>query len=183
MSVLHNSNRLYTPPAYKKPTTAELMARPIGLEFSPPVESVERWRGYRLPLRVEFNIDEPNVFYELIDADHRRVDVDGDFDQLRELMFAANATARRYNAYRGMVSRGANVSHVERLSNLHPCDPTPVRIGLAFECLIFQYGTDWITNLDLFDLEGFGVLNADMTPTPLRRALARLAARGERRAA
>ena len=102
---------------------------------------------------------------DTVDADHRRVDVLGDFDRLREIMFAANASAVKYYPNKGQVLRGNEICFFERLSDLHPCDRHAPRLGLAFECLIFRMHTDWITDVDLWQLRnGVGVLEEDMTP-------------------
>ncbi len=163
-AVIHHLNRPFQPPRYREPSSEEIRAGKRPIEYSKPVPEVLHWRGHRLPLRVEFNIDEPVVFYELVDADHRRVDVPGDFDQLREIMFAANASAVKFYRYPGQVMRGNEVFLFERMCGLHPCDRYPARFGLAFECLIFGVHTDWITDVDLWNLRGIGVLEEDMTP-------------------
>lgn len=151
---------------YKQPTHAEFTAAHgnLATEWSDPIPNVDRWRGHKLPLRIEFNLDEPHVFYELLDADHRRVNIEGDFEQLRGIMNFANASAVRYYPHRGMVLRGEKIAYFERLSDLHPCDRRPPRVSLAFECMIFRAYTNWITKFDLWDLESVGVLNPDMTP-------------------
>lgn len=165
-AVIHYLDRPFQPPRYREPTSEQLReGKRTDFEFSKPIPEVLHWRGHRLPLRVEFNIDEPVVFYELVDADHRRVDVLGDFDRLREIMFAANASAVKYYPNKGQVLRGNEICFFERLSDLHPCDRHAPRLGLAFECLIFRMHTDWITDVDLWQLRnGVGVLEEDMTP-------------------
>lgn len=166
-AVIYHLDRAYAPPQpYREPTMAELTAyagEPAVRAGADHVD-VTHWRGYRLPLRVEWNVAEPMVFYELVDADHRRVDVPGDFDQVRQLMMDVNATASR-RLRTGEVLRGESLAYIDRLSELHPCNRHRVRLGLAFECMIVGQHTGWITNTDLWQLKnGAGVLEEDMTP-------------------
>lgn len=165
-AVIHYLDRPFQPPRYREPTSEQICeGKRTGFEFSKPIPDVSHWKGHRLPLRLEFNISEPVVYYELVDADHRRVDMPGDFDQLREIMFAANKSAVKYYRNKGQVLRGDQLCFFERLSDLHPCDRHSPRLGLAFECLIFRVHTDWITDVDLWQLRnGVGVLEDDMTP-------------------
>jgi hypothetical protein len=165
-AIIRHLNRTFVPPAYREPSTDEILAQRLPDEkAADDFVATAHWRGHRLPLRVEFNIQEPVAYYELLDADHRRVNVPGDFDQLRNVMEEANATATRRHARFGTIMRGDGLAYAERLSWLHPCNGHRVRLGLAFECIIFGQHTDWITNFDLLDLKsGVGVLESDMTP-------------------
>lgn len=165
-AIIDHLNRPFTPPPYRAPTMAELQPdyRESDIAAVGHVD-VTHWRGRRLPLRVEFNIDREKLVHQLVDADHRRVDVSGDFDQLRRMMIDANGTASSRNVRTNRVLRGEELSHVERLSDLHPCNRHRVRYGLAFECMLAGRHTDWITNVDLWQLKaGVGVLESNMTP-------------------
>ena len=153
--------------SYREPTSVELLARIPPRESAPAgFVDVTHWRGHRLPLRLELAFDDvgrAGDYWHVIDQDHRVVAIPGDFEQLRLLVEDANnSMARRFRC--GTVIRATHLTVPERLSWLHPCDRHQARIGLAFECLASQRYTHWIDRWDLFQLQGVGVLNADLTP-------------------
>lgn len=119
------------------------------------VPGVTHWRGHRLPLRLEWNFEGGQIWFELVDNDHRRVLPEiRDFDQLRGLMEIANATGTRHYPRRGLTLAGDQIAYPTRLVEGHPV--AQARWALAFECLCVGAHTGWIDETVMGHLSGVG---------------------------
>lgn len=119
---------------------------------------VTHWNGHRLPLRIEFNEDQFGIWYDLIDAGHRILDIPGDFERLLEIVDEANASIAQRDVG-GCLRRGRELTVVRRLVRTHPCEGLQAHLGLAFECIMNSYRTQWIDRATYDELRYRGIID------------------------
>lgn len=127
------------------------------VEYAPTgFVNVTHWNGHKLPLRIEFNDDGLGIWYDLLDANHRVLDIPGNFERLLEIVDEANASMARRAAC-GSLRRGRDLMVVDRLVKTHPCEGLPTHLGLAFECIMNCYRTQWIDRATYDELRFRGI--------------------------